>query len=163
MTWWITSIKPRGMTSTATLFFLLSMGVLFVAACQRGNPSIEIDSPQAVISPIVVGSGSVFLNIVNSGRGSDMLIDARINISGTVSELHDMGDGKMKKVDRIIIPSADTVRLRPAGQHIMVYKMPKNIKPGAALSMTLSFEKSGEKSISVPVVDKYERSLGEQH
>src|SRR5512146_2490883 len=122
---WITSIKPRWMNSTATLFFLLSMGVLFVAACQRSNPSIEVDSPQAIISPIIVGSGSVFLNIVNSGRGSDVLISARMNISGTFTELHDMGDGKMKKVDRIIIPSAGTLRLRPAGQHIMVYKMPK--------------------------------------
>jgi hypothetical protein len=38
LTRWIASIKPRWMNSAATLFFLLSMDILFVATCQSGNP-----------------------------------------------------------------------------------------------------------------------------
>jgi hypothetical protein len=33
--------------------------------------SIKADSPQAITSPIIVRLGSVFLNIVNTGRESD--------------------------------------------------------------------------------------------
>ncbi len=131
------------------------MGFLFSTACQSGSPSIEIDNPRAVLSPIIVGSCSVFLNIGNKGRGSDALIRARVHIPGTVAELHIMEDGKMKKVDTIEIPSAGIVRLRPAGPHIMVFKMPKISKKGNVIMMTLVFEKSGEKVFSVPIVDKF--------
>ncbi len=144
------------------LMLSLLLTNVFGAACQSGSPSIVIDNPHAILSPIIVGSCSVFLNIGNRGQGSDTLTSARVHIPGTVAELHIMEDGKMKKVDSIVIPPEGTVRLRPAGPHIMVFKMPQNCKKGDVIMMTLSFEKSGEKSISASIVDKYERDSGEQ-
>ncbi len=145
------------------LVFLLLLEFLSGTACQSGSPSIEIDSPQAILSPVIIGSCSVFLNIDNKGRGPDRLISARLHDTGTVAELHIMDGGKMRKTDRIEIPSSHAVHLRPAGPHVMVFRMPKGSKKGDVFTMTLSFEKSGEKVISVPIVEKYEKPSGRQN
>ena len=86
-----------------------------------------------------------------------MLTSARVNIPGTVAELHITEEGKMRKVDKIAIPSAGILRLRPAGPHIMVFKMPRSSKKGDVIMMTLLFEKSGEITVAASIVDKYER------
>ena len=55
----------------------------------------------------------------------------------------------MKKIDPIPIPSKTTVLLRPASYHIMIFRMPKEVKERSEVSATLSFEKNGE--IRVPL------------
>jgi hypothetical protein len=107
------------------------------------------------VSPAIVGSASVYLDIVNSGNGSDTLKSARVDVPGTVAELHDTRDGRMVKTDGIPIPANSSVRLRPGGPHIMVYLLPKNSKAGASLTLTLFFRKSGEKKVTIPMINDY--------
>ena len=137
------------MTDWFKCSLLLAAFMLPGIGCSSGTPIITIEDQEAKLSPVIVGSGSVFMKIVNSGSGSDSLVKAKIDIPGAVLELHDLQDGKMTTVDRIPIPSKTTVLLRPASYHIMIFRMPKEIKEGSGFIATLSFEKQGE--IKVPL------------
>jgi copper(I)-binding protein len=144
--------------SAAALMLLLCAGIVSVTGCRSGVPSIEIESPQALLSPYIIGSASVFLEIVNNGNGADTLISARVDIPGTLTELHDTDDGKMVKTEDIPIPPGGAVRLRPGGPHIMIFKLPKDVKTGSTLPLTILFKKSGEKKVSVIIADDYRNS-----
>jgi copper(I)-binding protein len=132
-----------------SLWLALSLLVsLSVAGCKAGPPVIEIESPEAAISPMLIGVASVFMKINNTGS-EDTLTSARADIEGTVTELHDIKDGKMTKIDSIAIPPDSTVVLRPARFHIMIFKLPKTVKEGDHFRLLLNFKKSGEKAVQL--------------
>ncbi len=140
-TWW-----PMGWLKRSLPLIVFA---LLGTACVSGTPAISIEEQEAKLSPIIVGSASVFMKIINSGSGDDALVRARINLPGTIVELHDFVDGKMATTDRIPVPSKSEVQLRPASFHLMIFKMPKEVTEGHEFILTLSFEKSGE--IPVPM------------
>jgi copper(I)-binding protein len=124
---------------------VLSLGM----GCSPGTPRIVIEEPEAKLSPVMLGVGSIFMKIRNSGNSDDTLLYVAINISGALVELHDMKDGKMMKTERIPIPSGSMAVLRPGGLHIMVFKLPGNISEEQEFTLRLVFEKSGEKMVPV--------------
>jgi copper(I)-binding protein len=138
------SVRMRHRTGWSILPVLSFFFALSVCACSPGEPSITIEEQKAVLSPIIVGAGSIFMKIVNAGSGNDTLLNAQTDIGGTIVELHDMKEGRMIKVNKIPIHSKSTVPLRPAGLHLMIFKLPRETKPGHEFTMTLIFKKSGE-------------------
>jgi periplasmic copper chaperone A len=126
---------------------IVMAAVALGTACTQGMPEITIAEQDAKISPIIVGSGSVFMRIDNTGRGNDALIGAKTSIPGTIVELHDIDEGKMIVRGSIPIPSKSTVQLRPYGYHLMIFRMPKDVKEGCDFTLTLVFERSGEKQV----------------
>lgn len=123
--------------------FALAMAFFFVAACDRGTPRIGVEGAQAVVSPLIVGSASIFLLIENTGDGADSLVEASVDFPGSVTELHAIEDGRMRKTAQIRIPPSSIVRLKPTAEHIMLYRLPRDIKSGARGTLTLVFKKSG--------------------
>lgn len=128
-----------------TFFAQTSMGM---APSQRA-PQISIENQQAALYPSFIGVASVFMNIQNSGKGDDNLLSAKTAIPNTIVELHEVRDGRMTRAGKIHIPPGHTVELKPGGPHIMVFKLPKNIREGDKLTMILFFEKSGEKRLDL--------------
>jgi len=116
-------------------------------ACTPGQPRLSIEGAEVELSPVMLGVGSVFMKIVNTGNGGDELVSARLNIPGTTTELHEMKDGRMTRVNRIVIPSATTLEMKPGGPHIMVFMLPKGLGEGSKITLALVFERSGEKMI----------------
>jgi len=135
--------------------FVMLIFVILLSSTARGMgspqkfPRIEIQAPEAKLSPVILGSASVFMSISNAGESEDTLTEARVDIPGAVAEIHDMKDGKMVKAEKIRIPSKNIVELKPGGLHIMIFKMPEDIKEGYEFKMHLVFEKSGERQINV--------------
>jgi copper(I)-binding protein len=156
-------IVRKKFIASAMLSLMIGMAVPLNTACRSENADLKIESPQAVLSPLIIGSASVFMHIKNRGKGSDVLIGARVNFPGSITELHDLDEGRMQKTDEIPIPPATTVRLRPIGQHVMIYKMPRDIKPGTACTLTLVFKKSGEMTIPLTLSDTYENTLSREY
>jgi copper(I)-binding protein len=118
--------------------------------CSRA-PRIEIAGQKARLSPALLGVCSVFLRIANPGDGDDALIGASVELPGTVTEIHDVVDGKMVRSGRVVVPARGAVELRPGGLHIMVFKLPREIAAGSELKLRLLFETSGERLTSVQV------------
>ncbi len=134
--------RPLVPSLLVAVLFLLGMG----GAPQE--PQISIEGPSASLSGMFVGAGSVFMKISNTG-GREALIEAGVNIEGAVVELHDVKDNRMFKVERIAIPARGTVELRPRSLHIMIFNMPKTVREGSEIELTLTFERSGEKRVPV--------------
>jgi copper(I)-binding protein len=132
--------------ATVAIGMALSMG-----ACSR-SPQIEVKGQEAILSPVLLGVCSIFMKIENSGNGEDTLLDAKVNIPNTVTELHDVQDGKMIKREQILIPAKSVVQLRPGRQHIMVFRLPKEVREDEEFILHLRFEKSGEKRMPVKFV-----------
>lgn len=112
-------------------------------------PIISIEAQEARLSPMIIGSASVFMNISNTGDSEDALIKASLDIPDAVAEIHDTKDGKMVKVESVSIPAKTAVALKPGGMHIMIFHMPEDVKEGYEFKIHLFFEKSGEKQINV--------------
>ncbi len=135
------------------IFFSFFFIFLINNAAGMGNspktPIITIHDQHAKLSMSMIGVAAVFMKIENSGEGDDNLISARISIKDTITELHDVKDGKMIGIEKIRIPAKSTVELKPKHLHIMLFKLPKDMKEGDEFTMHLSFERSGEKSVNV--------------
>ncbi|MEW5746773.1 MAG: copper chaperone PCu(A)C [Nitrospirota bacterium] len=137
--------------------FLFATAAIIAAAAlagcgrgsQQGAPQITIEAQEAVLSPVFLGVGSVFMRIRNSGEGDDMLLGAQADFPGARVELHDTREGKMVKREEIPVPAGETVELKPGGLHLMIFKMSRDLKSGHEFMLTLSFRKTGP--LTVPV------------
>ena len=118
------------------------------AGCTSQPPQITVEGQYANLSPLFIGAGSVFFKIKNTG-GRDVLIGAAVAMPNAVTELHDVKDGRMIRVDRIVIPSRETTDLVPGGHHIMIFNMPRTVQERSEITLTLRFERSGEKQVSI--------------
>lgn len=119
-----------------------------VAGCSASPPQIAVEVAYAERSPVFLGAGSVYLTIRNDG-GGDALLGAATALQQAVVELHDVKDGRMVRVKKIDVPSRSTVEFKPGSLHIMVFNMPKTVQSGSELELTLRFERSGDKKVTV--------------
>ena len=138
-----------GSVARAILMLLLLTGLTGITGCAQGTPSISIEMPVAHLSSIIAGAGSVFLKINNTGNGSDTLLSAKTDMPDTITELHDVIDGKMNKINAIVIPAGNVIEMRPLNRHIMIFNMPKKVREGYEFTVFLTFEKSGIKPIYI--------------
>jgi copper(I)-binding protein len=101
-------------------------------------------------------TGAVYLSIMNHGSSDDALVSVttpaaeQAAVHETTMENDVM---KMVEVERLAIPLGTTVDLKPAATHLMLTRLKAPLKEGETISLTLTFEKSGEVKIDVPVVD----------
>ncbi|WP_136440796.1 copper chaperone PCu(A)C [Pacificoceanicola onchidii] len=101
-------------------------------------------------------TGAAFMMIENTGAEADRLIDARADFAAKV-ELHtheDQGDGVMKMMhveEGFALPAGETHMLARGGDHVMFMGLTKPLVQGESVSVTLVFEKAGEKVIEIPV------------
>jgi copper(I)-binding protein len=136
-----------------TIQAILIVSLLGGAACSSGAPQIVIEEPEAKLSPVILGVASVFMKIVNSGNGDDRLVSARADIPGTLTELHDEEDRKMKTVTGMDIPGNGTLVLKPGGQHLMIFRLPRTMQAGSELTLVLNFKRSGERRALIKLTE----------
>ena len=119
--------------------------------------SLTIDHPISFETTAKAGGG--YMTITNEGDTADALIGVtadfpRVMIHQTVEE---DGIAKMKHVDRIEIPSGETVKLSPGGFHVMFMGLEEPLVDGDEIPATLIFETAGE----VEVIFNVEARTGE--
>jgi copper(I)-binding protein len=120
------------------------------AAGKAGD--IAIDQPFARATPAKVGG--VFLTLKNNGGTADKLLKAASPVAGNV-ELHThIKDGdamRMRAVENIPVPAKGQTALEPGGYHIMLIGLKQPLKEGGSFPLTLTFEKAGSVTVTVPV------------
>lgn len=143
----IQSITGTGSCSLKVLP-LAAVMLFMVAGCSSQAPQVSLEDQYASLSPVFIGAASVFFKIRNDG-GKDSLVRATVDAPNTVIELHDMQDNRMVRVEKIVVPPRSVVDLRPGGQHIMIFNLPRTVQDGSELLLTLTFERSGVKQMPV--------------
>lgn len=141
----------KGACGARIVPLLLLAAVAAGAGCRSGPPRIEIAGQQAMISPAILGVCSIFLSIANRGDRDDALVGASVEIPGTITQVHDVREGKMVRAERVVVPAGGAVELRPGGLHIMVFELPRDVAAGSEMKLHLRFETSGEVVTSVKV------------
>lgn len=117
---------------------------------------IAITDAYARASGMNAKAGAAFMVIENSGDADDRLISARSEAAARV-ELHthrESGDGVMKMVhveEGFAIPAGGTHMLKRGGDHVMFMGLTQPFEQGNTVSVTLVFEKAGEKTVEIPV------------
>jgi copper(I)-binding protein len=100
------------------------------------------------------GNGAVYVTIVNDGGSADALVSASTDAASVV-ELHEVvhegGVMKMRPLPRFAVPAGGRLEMKPGGYHIMLLGLKRDLKPGDTVSVTLTFDKAGRKSVDAPV------------
>ncbi|SHJ31862.1 hypothetical protein SAMN05444000_10756 [Shimia gijangensis] len=129
---------------------------ILLAVPAFADSMIMVDDPYARVSAKSSKSGAAFMAIMNHGDEDDQLIDVRSDVAKKV-ELHthmENADGVMKMMhvpEGFAIPAGETHMLMRGGDHVMFMGLTQSLEHGDMVSVTLVFEKAGEKTIEVPV------------
>lgn len=146
-------MPPKEPTIFRTLSLIPAIFLLGGIACSTGEPHVLVEEPEAKLSQVMLGVASVFMKIVNSGNGDDRLLSARTDTPGTMTELHDENDGKMRTVTSMDVPANSTLVLGPSGKHIMIFRLARNTAAGTELRMVLTFKRSGERAVTLRLMN----------
>ncbi len=99
--------------------------------------------------------GAVFGDIPITGP--DRLLAAQCAVCDHV-EIHKMVDDsgimRMRPVPFVDIPAGQTVTLSAMGYHLMLMGMTSPLHAGDSLPLTLTFEKAGQRTVTVPVYSR---------
>jgi copper(I)-binding protein len=133
--------------------------------CSSGGSTAEVVITDAWARPssAMASAGAAYMTIHNNGT-PDALVGASSPAATTV-EVHETvvtgspaagasGDGGMmgmQPVERLEIPAGGSVELKPGSYHIMLIGLEQDLNAGATIEVTLTFEKAGELTLSVPV------------
>lgn len=119
-------------------------------AAKRGDLTIG----KAWVRASVGAATGAFLEIRNDGE-ADRLVSVSSPAAPDVRIHVTVKDGdvmKMRDVDGIDVPAHGAVALQPGGYHIMVMGLPKPLKEGDTLPLTLHFAKAGTVDVVAEVV-----------
>lgn len=138
------------------VLFLLLAGLL--AACQpAAAPALSIESTMGKPSIKMPTAGAMFMKINNTGSAADKLLSGESSACDSI-EVHETvmkSDGTMgmNLLDKPLeIPAGSQVELKSGGLHIMCILKNEQFVPGATIELKLNFEKSGQMTVSIPIV-----------
>ena len=140
------TMTMKGKFALMALFILAALSMF--AACESGPPQISIEAARAEMSPAIVGEAMVTMNIKNEG-GPDVLTSVKADIPGARISLHIMQGERMVAADTLKIAAKKATEFKMGSSHIMIEGMPNTIKAGSKIDLTLVFQKSGEKKLSL--------------
>lgn len=136
--------------------------VLLAACGDGGEPALEVGPAQA--AEPVAGSSQIVLAVTNGGDGDDRLLGAETPAALDVEvHLTEVADGRatMTILDEVEVPAGETVRFRPGGLHLMLVVPDETVTVGGTFELTLRFDRSGELTVPVEVVDLLDLTEGD--
>lgn len=122
-------------------------------ATQAGAPKMVIEIAGAYVRPTVKGVSLGYL-MVRNGGGDDKLVAAASDAAKTVQLSITTRSGEVvasRPVSWIDLPGGREVPLRPGGYHLALNDLVRPLKQGETISLSLTFEKAGNVSLTVPV------------
>jgi copper(I)-binding protein len=131
--------------------------------------ALRIDHPYATPTPPGARTGAVYLRgIRNTGDAPDRLVGAATPAARAVeihrSEVDAMQVMRMREVDGIAVPARGEVRLRHGGEHhLMLIDLARPLKVGDRFPLTLRFERSGEREVTVWVQQPRDAGAAHEH
>lgn len=159
-------------------------------APSTGNPAAEqpaAPAAEAAASVTVEGAwarpaktdaamgatSAIYFTLHNAGTADDALVGAKAEAVAGKTEVHETvmdasGAMKMQPAPRVAVPAGGAVEFKPGGLHVMLMDLKKDLAEGDTFQVTLTFEKSGEKTVDVtvkaqPATDQMQMENPHQH
>jgi hypothetical protein len=149
------------------IYAFVLAGALLLSACGGGMAGGEHEDGEGVEAhdywaraAMAGGNSAAYMLLHNHGAEDDALISASSDISEAV-ELHlsqMKADGTMEMVqqEKIDLPADGEVELKPGSYHVMFIGLKQDLMAGSEITLTLTFEKAGEITLTIPVKDAAE-------
>ncbi|MBA0052728.1 copper chaperone PCu(A)C [Streptomyces sp. AJS327] len=149
-----------GRTSGAAAALALALGLTACGSGSGDDPADDSGSgggkPELTISgayvpqPVLDDMAAGFLTVTNGGSAADTLTGVSSDLSAT-AELHTTKDQRMRQVRSLPVPADGSLRLTRGGHHVMLMDLKRKPRVGERVTLTLRFEKSGKRTVRVPV------------
>jgi periplasmic copper chaperone A len=153
------------MRSAHTKLFLTFIILLILASCNTENDASDtvemmtgegIDFQNAWARPGSEGRMSAgYFRLINHESEPDTLTGVSSGVANLteIHESYEMEGGMMgmREVPELVIPPQSTVNFEPGGLHIMFIQLTEPLIADEEIELTLTFTRSGEKTISVEV------------
>jgi periplasmic copper chaperone A len=139
---------------------------LLLAACggAAGTPAITVS--EARIPQPAGPNGAAYMTMVNDGDGDDRLLAVETTAASS-AQLHEStlqgGVMSMRQVDGIDVPAGGRALLEPGGFHAMLLDVDTDLAVGDTVTLTLTFEASGEQLVEAEVVPLIGGDTGSEH
>jgi periplasmic copper chaperone A len=134
----------------------LLIGFVAPALAQgTGNTAVTVEQPWARATPAGAKTGAVYMTLDNKSGTADRLTGASSDVAETL-QIHEMkvenGVMQMRQLaGGLPIPAGGSVVLKPGSYHVMLIGLKKPLTAGEEFPLTLTFEKAGNISVTVPV------------
>ena len=138
-------------------WFLFLAGAIFLSSCSTSNNGILEVRDAWMREGLKLGSGAVYVTIVNgTGRDEELIgVSTEIAFNAEIHESMVDGDSmmQMSPLEAVLVPAGGELELKPGGYHIMLMGLTRDIKEGEQVEVTLHFKSSPDIVVTVPVLD----------
>lgn len=136
---------------------LLSAAIAACSALSALAADLMTKDAYAFATASTARAGAAYLTVMNHGD-ADRLLGASSDAAARV-ELHAHNDVngvmQMREIEGgVEIPMHGSVTLMPGDRHIMLMGLTAPLTAGDSIEVTLRFEKAGDITVTVPVVDR---------
>jgi periplasmic copper chaperone A len=138
--------------SRLALMLLLPLAVGLPAYAQSASEDVRVPSAWSRATP--GPTAAVYLSMQNTAGQPDKLTAATSPIAEHIefhAEHNQSGVVSMVALEGIDLPPGQMVTLAPGQMHMMMFGVQKPLKAGDQFPLTLEFEHSGAKSVTVTV------------
>ena len=136
--------------------YLLLFLMLFLS-CSTNDSTGSIEISDVWIREVPPNSDitALYFEIKNNTGMEDWIV----SINSTVSEkaeihntvIENDGSAKMVKLEEVKLPSDGSLKLQPAGMHVMLIGLKKEISAGKEYQINFNFKNSGNKTVTARV------------
>jgi len=133
---------------------LIAIVAAALAACSPAGPKLSVHDGWSRATG-QAESAAAYVTIDNQG-GADKLAGVRSSIGQATLHESNMESGvmRMRPIDPsegLVVPSNGTLRLAPAGAHVMIMGLKRPLNAGDRFDLTLLFDKAGPRKVSIAV------------
>jgi periplasmic copper chaperone A len=119
------------------------------------NSPISVEQPWSRATPTGAKTGAVYMTLDNKSGTADRLTGVSSDVADKL-QIHEMkvenGVMRMRELTGgLTIPAGGSVVLKPGSYHVMLIGLKKPLTAGDKFPLTLTFEKAGSISVTVPV------------
>lgn len=134
-----------------------SIVALLIAACSpAAPPNIKVNDAWARATAPGQTATAAYLTIANNGAGEDRLLAVATSAGTATLHASSTSDGvaRMRPLaDGLPVPPHSTVKLEPAGAHVMLTGLGRPLGAEDTIPLTLRFERSGAIQVPVRIVE----------
>jgi copper(I)-binding protein len=140
---------------------LLLVAGVAVACGPQSGPSVQAEDAWARPALVsqegngMVGTGAVFMRLVNGGREADRLVGGQTRAAKIVEIHRTVIEGDLARMqmlpEGVEVPARGEVLLEPGSYHMMLFDLQRDLQVGDRFSIELWFAESDNLTVEVEV------------